>query len=89
MAVRFVKQFSGCQPFHCELLKIKIFSVPNGTLKNGQRSFRCVGQTHFTTDEKNHNAQKTRCLGAFVRNYLLPSYKYRLEVLKTCEASSP
>ena len=52
MAVRFVKQFSGCQPFHCELLKIKIFSVPNGTLKNGQRSFRCVGQTHFTTDEK-------------------------------------
>lgn len=34
-AVRFVKQFSGCQPFHCELLKIKIFSVPNGTLKNG------------------------------------------------------
>jgi len=35
MAVRFVKQFSGCQPFHCELLKIKIFSVPNGTLKNG------------------------------------------------------
>ena len=71
MAVRFVKQFSGCQPVHCELLKIKIFSVPNGTLKTVKGLLGALVR-HTSQLIKNHNAQKYAVYSRFAGTTYYP-----------------